>query len=176
MYRHSRTQPRWGWAVGLCLPRVAASRQPWAMIRSPFGAKKETVRLRFSALGKWLHEKRTRKTRNGRIVVYRSAIDPESDKRQKLFPVGYLRRRYSGAAGEPGGNREDKQTSFSAPPPENNICAERGALHKKRVLRRFLSKNIPAWLFFCPASYVAMTVSKRAWRPSLCLNPNKGFR
>ena len=37
------TQPRWGWIFVRSLPRVAASPQPWANIRSPLGAKERTA-------------------------------------------------------------------------------------------------------------------------------------
>nr|VFK54791.1 MAG: hypothetical protein BECKTUN1418F_GA0071002_105517 [Candidatus Kentron sp. TUN]VFK59222.1 MAG: hypothetical protein BECKTUN1418E_GA0071001_105217 [Candidatus Kentron sp. TUN]VFK62735.1 MAG: hypothetical protein BECKTUN1418D_GA0071000_11852 [Candidatus Kentron sp. TUN] len=39
----SFTQPRWGWIFVRSLPRVAAARQPWADIRSPFRAKKSAL-------------------------------------------------------------------------------------------------------------------------------------
>ena len=56
-------------------PRVAASRQPWAMVCSPFEAKKGTVRLRFSALGIGVHYIVLGKnTRSPKDAEYNSAI------------------------------------------------------------------------------------------------------
>nr|VFK63708.1 MAG: hypothetical protein BECKTUN1418D_GA0071000_12232 [Candidatus Kentron sp. TUN] len=37
------TQPRWGWIFVRSLPRVAASPQPWANIRSPLWGQKSAL-------------------------------------------------------------------------------------------------------------------------------------
>jgi hypothetical protein len=83
------TKPRWGIGVSCFFPRVAAARQPWAILRKPFGLSRNVA-----SLGNWLMWDRAR---HQAVLGRREPC--EDPPRSRIVPPRYScrRERHSGA-------------------------------------------------------------------------------